>query len=89
MKITKIAKNCWFLYNHAWNFPDLGSCHKNSQQMRKEGCPATKTIVLRHYPVFSRRRSEEMKSLDSRKKIPQCYEAFKPFVDVLESGLKV
>ena len=48
-------------------------------------CPSDKTVVLRHIPMVPC--YEPMKSLGDRKKIIQCFEAFKKFVDNVEQKL--
>ncbi|KAF8580753.1 kinase-like protein [Ramaria rubella] len=50
--------------------------------------PSSKTIVLKHVPNV-RRKSDGMKPVDSRRKILQCYEAFKKFVDELQKELEI
>jgi len=43
--------------------------------------PSISTIVERHTPRVPRRVSDGMKPIENRKKILQCFEAFKKFVD--------
>jgi hypothetical protein len=51
--------------------------------------PNEETLVFRHIPRISRRRSDGMKPLGDRKKVLQCFEAFKRFVDELEKILEI
>jgi hypothetical protein len=50
--------------------------------------PDKQTVVLKHIPKIPRRASDAMVSKDNRKKILQCFEAFKKFVDDLEEQLE-
>ena len=49
--------------------------------------PENETIVLCHIPRVPRRVSDGMKPIENRKKILQCFEVFKKFVDELEREL--
>jgi len=50
--------------------------------------PNIQTIVQRFIPIVPRRVSDGMKPIENRKKILQCFEAFKKFVDELEESLE-
>jgi hypothetical protein len=54
---------------------ELSECVATGQR------PRNTTRVLKHTPKVSKK---NMKSVDSRRKILQCYESFKKFVDELE-----
>jgi len=60
---------------------DLNDCVRLSQY------PHARTTVLKYIPGVPRRRSDGMKPIDNRRKILQCYEAFKRFVNELEQLL--
>lgn len=49
--------------------------------------PGTKTVVSRFVPVIPRRVSDGMKPIENRKRILQCFELFKKFVNNLEREL--
>ena len=49
--------------------------------------PLDKTVAFQHIPNTSRRRSDGMKPTGDRKKILQCFEASKVFVDRLKALL--
>jgi len=50
--------------------------------------PKLKTVVKRYLPIIPRRTSDGMKPIENRKKILQCFEGFKEFVDDIEHLMK-
>jgi len=60
---------------------ELSTCVMTAQY------PSNITTVLCHTPRVPRRVSDGMKPIENRKKILQCFEAFKKFVDDMEKSL--